>query len=192
MLAAASYTRAAAGLHPFPDVPFGTRVMCVRGPAPRNAWLPRALPGTAFGPSDRAAGGLHVYQDGRVREVVNFRVTDLAPEELSFVKMHLSDYGAPAAPAPAPASSTWQPPPHGSASPGVLQDLLATSSEQVPAEAPRREEAPDDRRTAREELLDPQGVPGQPENVEVDTEIAMNLEPFTLALVGQRPRRKLR
>ena len=61
VLCAAPYSRCAAGLDGWPAVGFGTRVMCVRDPAPRNAFLPRALPSTAFGPSTRVPGGLNVF-----------------------------------------------------------------------------------------------------------------------------------
>ena len=47
---AAQLCRADAGLEEYPKIPFGTRVMLVRDPTPRNAFAPRALPATIFGP----------------------------------------------------------------------------------------------------------------------------------------------
>ena len=46
VLAAAHYSRCAAGLHAWPHLAFGTRIMAVVDPKPRNAFVPRSLPGT--------------------------------------------------------------------------------------------------------------------------------------------------
>jgi len=48
-LAAAQLCRAEAGLGEHPQIPFGTRVMVVRDPKPRNAFVPRAEPATVLG-----------------------------------------------------------------------------------------------------------------------------------------------
>merc|ERR1712002_975622 len=61
-LAAASYSRCAAGLCEWPALPFGTRVMQVQDPPERNAFLPRSLPATIFGPADKVSGGYLAYQ----------------------------------------------------------------------------------------------------------------------------------
>ena len=50
-LAAAQLCRQDAGLEEYPRIPFGTRAMLVRDPTPKNAFAPRALPATVFGPS---------------------------------------------------------------------------------------------------------------------------------------------
>ena len=51
VLAAAFYSRCAAGLEQWPEIPYGTRAMVVQDPPPRNAFAPRSLPATVFGPS---------------------------------------------------------------------------------------------------------------------------------------------
>ena len=66
-LAAAQLCMAYAGLEEYPRIPFGTRVMLVRDPAPRNAFLPRAESATCFGPSSSVSGGFWVYQRGLVK-----------------------------------------------------------------------------------------------------------------------------
>ena len=86
MLAAANYSRCAAGLEAWPEIPYGTRVMGVKDPVPRNAFVPRALPATAFGPSERVPGGMIVFQDGRLKEVVNLQPSELGAEEISFFR----------------------------------------------------------------------------------------------------------
>ena len=62
--------------------------MAVVDPKPRNAFVPRSLPGTVFGPSSRVPGGFHVYQDGYLKELVNLQVSDLDAEDIAFVKGH--------------------------------------------------------------------------------------------------------
>ena len=57
-LAAAQLCRADAGLEEYPRIPFGTRVMVVQDPKPRNAFLPRAYPATVFGPSSSITNGM--------------------------------------------------------------------------------------------------------------------------------------
>ena len=57
-LAAAQLCRVDAGLGEFPKIPFGTRVMVVKDPAPANAFANRAEPGTIFGPSSTVPGGM--------------------------------------------------------------------------------------------------------------------------------------
>ena len=80
--------------------------MVARDPAPRGAWVPIAMPGTAFGSSDRVAGALCVYLGGRIRDVVNYKAPVLEPEELIFIKLRLGGYGPPVAPAPAPEAAS--------------------------------------------------------------------------------------
>ena len=89
VLAAAYYSRCAVGLRKWPSLPFGTRCMVVRDPAPRNAFVPRAMPATVMGASERVPNGIIVFQDGALREQVNVQATALEPEELTWVKAHL-------------------------------------------------------------------------------------------------------
>ena len=63
--------------------------MVVQDPPPRNAFAPRSLPATVFGPSDRVPGGMVIYQAGKLKEVRNFLVSDMLAEELTFVKTRL-------------------------------------------------------------------------------------------------------
>ena len=49
VLASAYYSRCAVGLRKWPSLPFGTRCMVVRDPAPRNAFVPQAMPATVMG-----------------------------------------------------------------------------------------------------------------------------------------------
>ena len=72
-LAAASYTRCAAELDQWPTLPFGVRAMVVQDPPERNAFMPRSLPCTVFGPSDEVSGGYYIYQQGRVKQAVNVK-----------------------------------------------------------------------------------------------------------------------
>ena len=48
-LAAAQLYRADAGLEEYPRIPFGTRVMVVKDPKPKNAFVLQAEPATLFG-----------------------------------------------------------------------------------------------------------------------------------------------
>ncbi len=107
VLASAFYSRCAAGLEEWPKVPYGTRVMVVKDPAPRNAFVPRALPATVFGPSERVPGGMIAFQDGRLKEVVNIQISDLDAEDLVFVKGHMQEWATPIAPCAVPTSDDW-------------------------------------------------------------------------------------
>ena len=172
--AAASYSRCAAGLDEWPTVAFGARAMCVRDPTPRNAFLPRSLPGTAFGPSTRVPGGLVIYHDNRLKEVVNFQPSAVEAEDLRFIKMNIKNWETPVAPAAPPPTADWDAcraplqQPGGS---GGCEGELASSSGpysslrgdqllpaavrlEAPAEAPQREELPEDPRIRAEELED--------------------------------------
>ena len=76
--------------------------MVVQDPTPRNAFAPRSLPATVFGPSDRIPGGMVVYQAGKLKEVRNFFASDMLAEELTFVKAHIKDFDTPIAPCDLP------------------------------------------------------------------------------------------
>ena len=106
-VAAAHYSRCAAGLCPWPTLGFGTRAMLVQDPKPRNAFVPRSLPCTVFGPSTRVPGGYALYQDGRVREGVNLQPSSLDAEELTFVKAHVKEWSTPIAPSEPPQAEGW-------------------------------------------------------------------------------------
>ena len=106
-MTAAVYSRCAAGLEDWPRIGFGTRVMVVLDPEPRNSFVPRSLPATVFGPSERVSGAYVVYQDGKLRDAVNVQSTDLTPEEVVYVKGHLSEWTPPEAPQKPPASEEW-------------------------------------------------------------------------------------
>ena len=162
VLAAASYSRCAAGLNEWPTVGFGTRVMCVKDPAPRNAFLPRSMPGTAFGPSTRVPGGLVVFQDGKLQELTIFQPSALTTEELRFAKLHLKNWDTPVAPAAPPTTEDWdarrapQPQEDDQAVFSGNQLLPAAVVEEPPTEAPLREERPEDPRIRTEELVPPE------------------------------------
>ena len=95
VLAAAHYSRCAAGLEQWPKIPFGSRAMLVQDPKSRNAFTPRSLPTTVFGPSQNVPGGMIVFQGGKLKEVVNLQTTNLDPEELVYVKAQVQHQDEP-------------------------------------------------------------------------------------------------
>ena len=101
-LAAAQLCRVDAGIDQYPRVPFGTRVMIVRDPAPRNAFLPRAEPATIFGPSSSVGGGFWVYQHGVVKVKTNIAVQGPEEEDLTWVKTNMKNWDPPDCPLPLP------------------------------------------------------------------------------------------
>ena len=110
--------------------------MLVNDPPDRNAFMPRSVPATIFGPGDRVSGGYYAYQRGCVREVQNVRWSKLAPEELAYVKGHIAEWTPPDAPCKAPATDTWNAAEvHGDAQPDLA------SVPEIPGEAPLVEEA---------------------------------------------------
>ena len=58
VLAAAHYSRCAAGLEKWPRLGFGTRAMVVLNPVPRDSFAPRSFPATIFEPSERVQWGV--------------------------------------------------------------------------------------------------------------------------------------
>ena len=152
-LTAAHYSRCAAGLLRFPALPFGTRAMLVSDPAPRNAFLPRSLPCTIFCPSSRVPQGYLLYQADRVKEAVNVVHSDLTPDELTYVKMHVLDWAPPAGPLAPPAPETWDP--RAPAEVGAGDRALDGELEEAP-EATNVEERPEDPRMRPEEILEEQ------------------------------------
>ena len=47
--------------------------MLVKDPPERNAFLPRSLPCTLFGPADEVSGGYYAYHYGVVRQATNVK-----------------------------------------------------------------------------------------------------------------------
>ena len=162
VMAAAHISRCAAGLYAWPSIPYGTRCMVVRDPPPRNAFLPRSMPATVLGTSERVPGGLVVFQDGRLREVVNVQASQLQAEELNWVKAHLRDWDHPISPCDPPGGEGWDPravEPHPAAAlrKGAQPDgdaLFPPIVEELPTEAANPEEKPEDPKIRPEELID--------------------------------------
>ena len=103
---AAYYARCEAGLYPYPRIPFGTRVMCVRDPVPRDAFASRSACATCFGPSEVVPGGYTVYIDGQLKDVTNILTTNLDAHDITFVKSHIDEWEQPLGiQAPAPPES---------------------------------------------------------------------------------------
>ena len=107
ILAAAYYSRCAAGLEKWPRLGFGTRAMVVLDPEPRDSFAPRSLRATIFGPSERVSGAYMVYQQGKLKDAVNVQATDLTPQELVYVKAQLKNWDCPEAPQKPPSSDLW-------------------------------------------------------------------------------------
>ena len=107
ILASAHLYRWEAGYASPPLVPFGTRVMVNIDPVPRDAFMPRSLPATVFGPSEGVPGGCWVYQAGRIVAKCNVKVQGLTEAELTVVRATWSEYEPPIAPLPAPDSHLY-------------------------------------------------------------------------------------
>ena len=101
-LAAAQLSRADAGLVNYPRIAFGTRVMVVTDPAPRNCFAPRAEPATLFGPSSSVSDGFWIYQKGCTMVKTNLQPQGLMEEDISWVKVNLENWSSPDAPLPPP------------------------------------------------------------------------------------------
>ncbi|MDA8582710.1 hypothetical protein N9L68_00825 [bacterium] len=101
-LAAAQLCRADAGLEEYPNKPFGTRAMIVKDPKPKNAFVPRAEPATVFGPSSSIPTGYWTYQRGWVKCRTNLQPQGLSQEELTWVKINMSNWDTPDTPTPLP------------------------------------------------------------------------------------------
>eukprot|EP00959_Pyramimonas_sp_CCMP1952_P255599 5338880-Pyramimonas_sp.AAC.1 len=76
-------------------------------PAPRNAFLPRALPATCFGPCENIPDALWVYQSGKVVPKVNIQTAGLTQDELVIVKASWDEYETPIAAMPPPQASLF-------------------------------------------------------------------------------------
>ncbi|MDP7647743.1 MAG: hypothetical protein QGH82_06730, partial [Candidatus Woesearchaeota archaeon] len=101
-LASAQLFRADAGLEDYPRIPFGTRVMIVDDPKPRNSFVPRAQPGTIFGPSSSVSGGMWTYQKGIIKCRTNLVAQGMEQPDLHWVKINLSNWDPPDGPEPLP------------------------------------------------------------------------------------------
>ena len=99
-LAAAQLCRADAGLEAYPKIPFGTKVMVVRDPKPKNAFVPRVEPATVFGPSASGPIGYWTYQRGLVKCRTNLQPQGLKRKEFTWVKIDMRNWDTPDAPLP--------------------------------------------------------------------------------------------
>ena len=102
ILASAQLCRADAGLEEYPRIPFGTRVMVVKDPPPRDAFMPRAEPATIFGPCEYVSGASWTYQHGVVKARTNIQPQGMSDDDLTWVKTSVSSWDAPDAPLPIP------------------------------------------------------------------------------------------
>jgi len=84
VLASAQLCRADAGLGEYPAIPFGTRVMVVKDPPPVSAFMPRAEPGTIFGPCEFISGSCWTYQHGLVKARTNIQPAGLSDDDLTW------------------------------------------------------------------------------------------------------------
>ena len=151
---AAYYSRCAAGLHPWPSIGFGTRVMIITDPPPRDAFNPRSLPASVFGPSEQVPGAYVCYIDGKLVDKINVKPINMEAHELEFVKAHLEEWTEPAGVLAPAEDSAW--------------DAAAAPDPSVPApyrrrarqEAPAPEEQAQDDERRRGLLQGPGDVPG--------------------------------
>ena len=161
VLAAAHYSRCAAGLEKWPRLGFGTRAMVVLDPEPRDCFAPRSVPATIFGPSERVSGAYVVYQQGKLKDAVNVQATDLTPQELVYVKAQLQNWDCPEAPQKPPSSDLWDASKVDISVPGKQGHQLrgdrllpADAEPQEHEEAPLKEELPERPLIRPEEVLE--------------------------------------
>ena len=161
ILAAAHYSRCAAGLENWPRLGFGTRAMVVLDPEPRDSFAPRSLPATIFGPSERVSGAYVVYQQGKLKDAVNVQATDLTPQELVYVKAQLQNWDCPEAPQKPPSSDLWDASKVDISAPRGKEHQLcgdrllpADEDPQEHEEAPLKEELPERPLIRSEEVLE--------------------------------------
>ena len=83
-------------------MPFGTRVMLVLDPRPRNAFTPRAKPATVFSPCSSVTGGFWTVQEGKLRCRTNLVFQGMEQNDLAWVKINIDNWDAPDAPMPLP------------------------------------------------------------------------------------------
>lgn len=152
VLASAHYSRCAAGFEAWPTGPFGVRAMVVQDPKSKNAFVPRSLPATVFGPSQSVPGGYIVFQAGRLKEVVNLVASDLGPEELTNVKAHFENWEDPHGSTILPSAATWDATVVEEPRPEQLGEVSVFMPEE-PQEQPTFEEARDEPLATIDELV---------------------------------------
>ena len=84
-----------AGLDEPPLYDFGTQVMVVQDPRPRDDLLPRAYPAKIFGPDSTIPRGYWVYQKGFTMVKVNIQPKGMDPPDLQWVKVSQDHWEAP-------------------------------------------------------------------------------------------------
>ena len=94
-MAAAQLCRADAGREEYPRIPFGTRVMIVIGPKPRNAFVARAEPGPIFGPDSSASDCFGAYSGGHVKSKRHIAIQGMTESDLNGVKVNMSNWDSP-------------------------------------------------------------------------------------------------
>ena len=133
--------------------------MIAMDPPSRNAFMPRALPATVFGPAQGVPGGMIVIQDNKLKEVVNIQSSELDAKEIAYAKLHMREWGQPFAPTEPPTGTDWDASKAEEAQnkdPGELygQDLMPHVLDEERPEAPQAEELPEVPRIRPEEILE--------------------------------------
>ena len=75
IMAASHLFRVDAGFARPPRIPFGSRIIANIDPPPQNAFMPRGLPGTIFGPAENIPDGYWIYQGGKTMARVNIKLS---------------------------------------------------------------------------------------------------------------------
>ena len=108
VLEAVRLSRCAAGLPPWPALPYGTRHMVAKDPSTRNAFAPRSLPASVLGASGRVPGGYAILHDGVLKEQANLQAPNPGPDDLVCTRANTRDLEYPLAPMPPPKLG-WHP-----------------------------------------------------------------------------------
>ena len=127
VLAAGHLNRHEAGHAPAPK---GTRIMANIQPATRNAFMPRSLPGTCFGPCSNIPGAYLIYQGGRILPKVDIQVSGMINEDITAVWATFRDAEPPIAPVPPLGPALYD-----AAVANVLDNLRGSRSGPMPAGA---------------------------------------------------------
>ena len=106
-LASAQLCRAGAGLEEYPRIPFGTRVMLVKDPKPKSAFVLQSEPATLLGPCKNISGSSWLFQHGKIRAKTSFQPQGLTDHDLNWAKTNLDNWDAPNAPQRAPAAHLY-------------------------------------------------------------------------------------
>ena len=110
--------------------PKGTRIMANIQPATRNAFMPRSLPGTCFGPCSNIPGAYLIYQGGRILPKVDIQVSGMINEDITAVWATFRDAEPPIAPVPPLGPALYD-----AAVANVLDNLRGSRSGPMPAGA---------------------------------------------------------